>query len=202
MSTCPIKGCKTNLRRFKTDDDLEDHLDLHALPGGKLPQAMPTAIIPRALPPIPKSSVMTYEVFSPYCSPASFKKNRLTKAKQNALNLSSVDPTRAVSYLLEAWVDAEEDNSPAETKRRRTRISNCIATRPMRKLETLFQPPRFSGVVPRAPVVSVGFDSPGFQTLAQEAFAIVEAEGSDGETEPGSPTVKFQPSSDVELDSE
>ncbi|KAG9102650.1 hypothetical protein FRC06_001524 [Ceratobasidium sp. 370] len=170
---------RINLRRYKTNDAIQEHLDLHLTAGEALPQAVLTRIPHTPQPPVPTGSLQPYQLLDTFLLPPKSKpKSKKYSEQRGALNHIWVG-----NSLPGVWLEAEEDDSKA--KPRRIRGSVGAATRPTTLCLVLGAPPRFRGAaLPGQPDVSVGFDSIGFHQTAHDAFDTVAAQSSDEEPEP------------------
>ncbi|KAG8718616.1 hypothetical protein FRC08_004809 [Ceratobasidium sp. 394] len=176
LYACPAQGCRVNLRRYKADDMLQEHLDTHSGDGEALPQAVLTHVPPHTpQPPIPSGVLHPYQLLIGFISASGFRPG--PKKQQNSPEYLEVG-----NSLPSDWLDAEKEE--AELKPRRIRGMGA-ATHPTSQRPVLGAPPRFHDVgPPRAPDRSVGFDSIGFHQTAREAFDTVAAQSSDEESEP------------------
>ncbi|KAG9125034.1 hypothetical protein FRC07_009232 [Ceratobasidium sp. 392] len=186
LYTCPVPGCRVNLRRYVANDGLEDHFDTHLSAGKALPQAV-RSHIPQSphslLPPIPEGQQPSYQVLHGMSIPATFKRNSIAKVRKHTEESKAAKFPLVGGPILKIWLEEEEDRAPAGVKLQQTRNSKGAATQPAKRPPSLPVPPKLPATALVPVSTSVGFDSPGFFQTAREAFAIVAAQSSDEDTD-------------------
>jgi hypothetical protein len=175
-----ISGCKVNLWRYKDDADTQDHLDEHLALGESLPQAIahfPTAQV--FLPPPTRGEIPGFVHLRPFVSAPRFSSSALARAKQHATHSQAEEDALLFGTCIRhEWLEAEEEEAPAETKERKIGNLHTIGrVQPTREHPKLSTPPKLlSAAPPRHPTVSVGFHSQRFHEQAKAAFEKVAEE--------------------------
>ncbi|KDN49460.1 hypothetical protein RSAG8_02162, partial [Rhizoctonia solani AG-8 WAC10335] len=164
-----------NLKRFESDNGIQDHLDEHHQFGEKVAPAVWRELSTAHLSPLPKEQLSYMLIAHSFTRPHSSPSDVLEARERVIYNSYEYESHLFGPLLTDEWLE-EETTRASSIKERRIRPTGTPGrqqpSRAVPKLETppfpLFPQP------PRHLTPSVGFNSLGFYQKAQAAFQKVE----------------------------